>query len=129
MTEGYRITDYGQPVMRYVQTMKLKDDPALIARYKARHSREQHWPIVCRGIREVGILDMQVYLCGTTLVMIVDAPVGFDWDAAMARLATLPGQQEWEESMAEFQVCDKNATSNEKWQMMERIFHIYENEE
>lgn len=44
----------------------------------------------------------------------------------MARLATLPRQQEWEDYMALFQRCREGATSDEKWQMMERMFCLYE---
>lgn len=61
--------------------------------------------------------------------MIVDAPVDFRWDEAMARLATLPRQAEWESHVAQFQNCTADATSDEKWQMMERMFYLYENEE
>jgi L-rhamnose mutarotase len=43
----------------------------------------------------------------------------------MARLATLPGQQEWEDYMAEFQVAEQGASADEKWRMMERIFYLY----
>ena len=125
MTEGYHVKEYGQPVKRYVQTMDLKDDPELIAEYKRRHSQEEAWPEIRAGIREVGILDMQIFILGTRLVMIVETPLDFDWDSAMARLATLPRQQEWEEYMACFQNCDPSATSDEKWQMMERMFHLY----
>ena len=114
------------PVKRYVQTMDLKDDPQLIAEYRRRHSREEAWLEIRQGIREVGILEMEVYLLGTRLVMVVDTPLDFDWDSAMARLATLPRQQEWEEYMAMFQQCRADATSDEKWQMMERIFYLYE---
>ena len=46
--------------------------------------------------------------------------------AIMARLATLPRQQEWEDYMSEFQAAEKGASSDEKWRMMERIFHLYE---
>ena len=113
------------PVKRYVQTMDLKDDPQLIAEYRRRHSREEAWLEIRQGIREVGILEMEVYLLGTRLVMVVDTPLDFDWDSAMARLATLPRQQEWEEYMAMFQQCRADATSDEKWQMMERIFYLY----
>ena len=69
---------------------------------------------------------MEVYLIGHRLVMVVDTPIDFNWDAAMARLATLPRQAEWEAFVAQFQKCDASATSDEKWQMMERIFHLYE---
>ena len=126
MTEGYHVKEYGQPVKRYVQTMDLKDDPELIAEYKRRHSQAEAWPEIQAGIREVGILDMQIFILGTRLVMIVETPMDFEWDQAMARLATLPRQQEWEDYMAIFQQCADGATSNEKWQMMERMFYLYE---
>ena len=127
MTEGYHVKEYGQPVKRYVQTMDLKDDPELIAEYKRRHNQEEAWPEIRAGIREVGILDMQIFILGTRLVMIVETPMDFEWDCAMARLATLPRQQEWEDYMAIFQQCAEGATSDEKWQMMERMFYLYEN--
>ena len=126
MSEGYRVKAYGQPVKRYVQTMLLKDEPALIARYRQAHSREESWREILDGIREVGILEMEVYLVGNTIVMVVETPLDFEWDDAMSRLATLPRQAEWEEFVAQFQQCDETATSDEKWTMMERIFHLYE---
>ena len=110
---------------RYVQTLDLKDDPELIREYRKWHSKEYHWKEIRDGIREVGIQEMELYILGTRLVMVVDAPDDFDWDAAMARLATLPRQAEWEAFVAKFQSCDAQATSNEKWQMMERMFHLY----
>ena len=126
MTEGYHVKEYGQPVKRYVQTMDLKDDPDLIAKYKRRHSQAEAWPEILAGIREVGILDMQIFILGTRLVMIVETPIDFKWDSAMTRLATLPRQQEWEDYMAIFQQCAEGTTSDEKWQMMERMFYLYE---
>ena len=36
------------------------------------------------------------------------------------------GQQEWEDYMAIFQQCAEGATSDEKWQVMERMFYLYE---
>lgn len=124
-TEGYSVKDYGQQVKRYVQTMDLKDDEQLIAEYRRRHSKEDSWQEIRDGIKEVGILDMQIFILGTRLVMIVETPLDFDWDSAMAKLATLPRQQEWEDYMAMFQKCKEGATSDEKWQMMERMFYLY----
>ena len=125
MTQGFHVKDYRQPVKRYVQTMDLKDDPPLIAEYRRRHSKEESGQEIRDGIREVGILDMQIFILGTRLIMIVETPTDFDWDTAMARLAILPRQQEWEDYMAIFQQCAEGATSNEKWQMMDRIFYLY----
>ena len=126
-TNGYPAKHYDQPTKRYVQTMDLKsDDNEIIRRYREAHDKEYFWTEIGRGIKAVGILEMEVYIQGTRLVMIVDAPADFDWNSAMSRLATLPRQAEWEAHVAQFQSCDDNATSDQKWQMMERIFHIYE---
>lgn len=73
-----------------------------------------------------GILEMEIYIFGTRLVMIIDTPLGFDLDTALSRLATLPRQQEWETYMSVFQECSADATSADKWQPMERMFHLYE---
>jgi len=123
--EGYKTKEYGQPVKRYVQTMDLKDNPELIKKYREAHDSEHAWKEILDGIRQVGILEMEIYILGNHLVMIVDAPLDFNWDEAMQRLATLPRQQEWEEYVAAFQDCNENATSDEKWQMMERMFYLY----
>ena len=124
-TEGYRVQEYHQPVKRYCRTLDLRDDAQLIARYREAHSEGKAWKEIINGIREVGILEMEMYIYENKVFMIVETPLDFDWDTAMARLATLPRQQEWEEYMACFQNCDPSATSDEKWQMMERMFHLY----
>ena len=124
-TQGYTVKEYNGPVKRYCQTLDLKDNPELIAEYRRRHSDGEAWEEILDGIRSVGILEMEIYIVGTRLFMIVETPLDFDWDSAMARLATLPGQQEWEDYMAEFQVAEQGASADEKWRMMERIFYLY----
>ena len=89
------------------------------------HSKEYSWKEIREGIREVGILEMEIYIHRNTLVMIVDTPIDFDWTTAMARLATLPRQAEWEAFVSQFQGCSAEATSDEKWQMMDRMFYLY----
>lgn len=124
--EGYLVKEYSVPVRRYVRTLRLREDDALIAEYRLRHSREKIWKEVLAGIKEVGILEMEIYIRGTELVMILETPADLDLDAAMSRLATLPRQQEWEDYMAMFQNAGPGATSSEKWQPMERMFHLYD---
>jgi len=124
--EGYRVKEYKGPVKRYCRTMNLKDNPELIAEYRKRHSQEHSWKEIREGIKEVGILEMEIYILGNRLFMIVETPLDFDWDTAMARLATLPRQQEWEDYMSIFQDCEQGATATEKWQMMERMFYLYD---
>lgn len=123
---GYRVKQYDGPVKRYCQTLSLKDNPELISAYRKAHSKEEAWPEIREGIRSVGILEMEIYILGNKLFMIVETPLDFDWDEAMKKLATLPRQAEWEEYVASFQQCAKGATSDEKWQMMERMFYLYD---
>ncbi len=122
---GYPVQEYHGPVKRYCQTLDLRDNPELIAEYRRRHSQEHIWKEIPEGIRQVGILEMEIYLLDTRLFMIVETPMDFDWDTAMARLGTLPRQAEWEDYMAEFQLVKAGMSSAEKWQLMERIFHLY----
>ena len=124
--EGYKQKYFGVPTKRYVQTLELANDPELIKQYKKWHSEEYQWKEIRDGIKEVGILEMEIYILGTKLVMIVDAPLDFDWDSAMARLSTLPRQAEWEAFVAKFQGCSAEARSDEKWQMMDRMFYLYD---
>ena len=81
---GYQVQSYSVPVKRYCQTLDLRDSPELIAEYRKRHSQAEAWPEILAGIREVGILEMEIYILGTRLFMIVETPVDFDWDTAMA---------------------------------------------
>ena len=123
--DGYVQTLSGGKTKRYVQMLDICDEPALIAQYRKWHSEEYSWKEIRDGIRQVGILEMEIYILGNHLVMIVDTPADFDWPSAMDRLATLPRQAEWEAFVAKFQGCSADARSDEKWQMMERMFRLY----
>lgn len=123
--EGYMQKKFDGPTKRFCQTLDLKDDPDLIADYCRLHEQGYVWQEILEGIRSVGILEMEIYLLGTRLFMIVETPTDFDWQAAMARLATLPRQAEWEALTARFQQASADAASAEKWQLMQRIFHLY----
>lgn len=127
-TVGTPVKTYRLPVKRFCQTLDLRDNPDLIATYRRLHSREGIWPEILQGIREVGILEMEIYLLGTRLFMIVEMPQELEWDEVMSRLATLPKQAEWEALTAQYQQAEATATSDAKWKMMERIFHLYEHE-
>jgi L-rhamnose mutarotase len=126
MNNGYLQKQFGQKTQRYVQFLELTNNPELIKEYRKWHSEEHHWKEIRDGIRAVGIFEMEIYILGNKLVMIVETPVDFDWDSAFARLATMPRQAEWEAFVAAFQGCAANAKSDEKWQMAERMFYLYE---
>ncbi|MCI5581161.1 MAG: L-rhamnose mutarotase [Phocaeicola plebeius] len=107
---------------RFCQTLELYDDPELIAAYVEEHRHV--WKEIKDGQREVGILDMQIYIHGTTLFMICDTVDEFDWVKDNERLARLPRQAEWEAHMSKYQKSLPGQPSHEKWKMMEQIFHL-----
>ena len=122
---GYKSKRYDFPTVHYCRTLELRDNPELIKEYRRRHEKGNVWQEIIDGIKQVGILEMEIYILGTRLFMIVETPADLDLDAAMDKLATLPRQAEWEAYMSELQDASADATSDEKWQMMERMFYLY----
>ena len=125
MNQGTPVKKFDQPTKRYVQILDITNDAELIRKYCHCHSQEVFWPEIQEGQKQVGILEMEIYLLGNHLTMIVDTPADFCWEEAMNRLATLPRQAEWEAFVARLQDCPPDARSDEKWQPMERIFRLY----
>jgi L-rhamnose mutarotase len=109
---------------RYCKTLSLKDDQQLIDDYKKVHAPGAAWPEITQGMRDVGIIDMEIYIQGNQLFMIMDTVTDFDHDKAMAELATKPRQSEWEAYVSRFQQTSAEATADEKWQLMERIYKL-----
>lgn len=124
--QGYLVKEHPIPTKRYCQTLSLKDNPVLIAEYRKVHSQSEAWLEIRKGIRSVGILEMEMYILGTQVFMIVETPLDFDWETAMEKLSHLPRQEEWENYVAGFQECSPGSTSAEKWKLMERMFYLYE---
>jgi len=109
---------------RYCQYLTLNQDT--IEEYKYWHSKENIWKEIPEGIRKAEILNMEIYLINNLAFMIVETPLDFDWDEAFGRLATYEKQAEWEDFVARFQESGEGKRSDEKWQLMERIFSLEE---
>ncbi len=109
---------------RYCKTLLLENNPDLIEAYKNVHSPGNTWPEIAQGMKEVGILDMEIYIHENRLFMIMDTMADFDHDRAMNELAGKPRQSEWEAFVSRFQVTSKEASANEKWVLMERIYEL-----
>ena len=120
--EGYAQKQFGIKTKRFCQTLDLKDEPELIAAYKQLHDEDHVWREILDGIKEVGILEMEIYLLENRLFMIVETPEDFNWNDSMEKLAKLPKQEEWEALTGRYQKTKSGATSSEKWQLMDRIF-------
>lgn len=124
--QGYKMKEFSMPTKRYCQTLGLKNNPILIEEYRKIHSEEKAWPEIRAGIRAVGILEMEIYILGSQLFMIIETPLDFDWKIAMDKLSNLPRQAEWEKYVSKFQDCPCLSSSAEKWKLMERMFYLYE---
>jgi Uncharacterized conserved protein len=96
----------------------------MIEMYKKRHQKEYYWEEVGKGIREIGVLEMDIYLYNERMVMVVETALDFDWGKAFNRLADMSIQIEWEKHMSIFQNAESHASSSEKWQKMECIFSL-----
>jgi L-rhamnose mutarotase len=109
---------------RYCKILTLKDNPELIKQYKKVHGIGMAWPEITKGMKEVGILDMEIYNQGNILFMVMDTVEDFDHEKAMMELGSKPRQIEWESYVSMFQNTDSDVTAGSKWTLMERIYEM-----
>jgi len=107
---------------RYCLTLDLADDPQLIAEYKRYH---QHvWPEIKESICQSGIEQLEIYLLGTRLFMIMEVNEAFSFEKKSHADRNNPRVQEWEQLMWKFQRPLPQARPGEKWLLMEQIFSL-----
>lgn len=107
---------------RFCLTLDLKDDPALIAKYRQHH--EKIWPEITESIKNSGIMDMEIYLLGTRLFMIMEVDESFSFSKKAKSDQQNQKVQAWEQLMWKFQQALPQAKPDEKWMLMERIFKL-----
>jgi L-rhamnose mutarotase len=107
---------------RYCLTLDLKKDAALIAEYKRFH--QKIWPEIIRSIRDAGVEDMEIYLLGTRMFMIMEVNESFSFQKKAKLDQENPKVSEWEALMWKFQQPLEGAAPGEKWLRMERIFKL-----
>ena len=107
---------------RFCLTLDLKDDPSLIAEYK--HYHEHVWPEVIKSIKDSGVEDLEIYLLGTRMFMIMEVNDGFSFESKAEADRRNPKVQEWEDLMWRFQKALPETKPGEKWTRMERIFKL-----
>ncbi|GAB4404507.1 MAG: L-fucose mutarotase [Bacteroidia bacterium] len=112
------------PTQRHCYALDLRDDPDLIAQYRQHHAPGQVWPAVIERIRAAGIVDMQIYLSGNRLMMIMETDERFDPQTKAAMDAANPDVQAWEALMSQFQQALPWAAPGQKWVPMEQIFQL-----
>ncbi len=107
---------------RYCLTLDLKNDPALIEAYKEHHMAV--WPEIITSIKDSGIINMEIYLHGNRLCMIMEAKDSFSFYGKSVQDGANPKVQEWETLMWKYQQALPTAKPGEKWLLMEKIFGL-----
>jgi L-rhamnose mutarotase len=107
---------------RFCLTLDLKDDPQLIAEYKRYH--EKIWPEITQSIKDSGIEDMEIYLLGTRMFMIMEVNETFSFATKNKADQLNPRVQQWEQLMSTFQQTLPQTKPGEKWLLLERIFTL-----
>ena len=109
--------------MKHVFTVNLRNDPGIVETYK-RHHREV-WPEVQASLRSVGVQQMDIYLLGLRLVMVVEMRDGLDYRVAFTSHASSSERvAEWERLMRSLQESPAEARAGEWWAFMEPVFHL-----
>lgn len=108
---------------RHCLTLDLRDDAQAIAAYKRYH--EKIWPEIRDSLREAGVLEMEIYLGGNRLFMIMDVSDEFSMEAKGKADLANPKVQEWEAIMHGFQQRLPWRPDGENWWLeMERVFNL-----
>jgi L-rhamnose mutarotase len=109
-------------ITRSVLAVDLKDDPGVVERYKELHRRV--WPEVLASLRRAGVVQMDIYLLGRRLVMVLDTK-GPDYRRCLAaHVASHPRVAEWETLMRSLQQPPPGAPPGEWWVGMEPVFTL-----
>ena len=109
---------------RLCYSCDLKNDPELIAEYKKYHAAGNAWPEITKSIKDAGILDMQIFLTGNRMFMIMDVDETFDPVKKVEMDANNPKVLEWERLMWKYQQGLPWAKEGEKWIQMEKVFQL-----
>jgi L-rhamnose mutarotase len=124
-TKEYAVRKANTPMKRVCLALDLKNEDALIEKYKWHHQPENVWKVIIDGIQQSGIEVMDIYNVEDRLFMICEVPEEADFDANWTKMGTFPRQGEWGELMAHFQ----QALPDHKleWIKMERVFTLPSN--
>jgi len=106
--------------------LDLKDDPELVAQYRAWHLPGHVPAAINASIRGAGIEALEIFLAGNRLFMILTPGPDFDPVKKAAADAVDPAVQAWESLMWTFQQALPFAAPGEKWVPMTRIYSLAE---
>lgn len=109
-------------MQRFCFTLKLRPDSELIAEYVELHRDGR--PEIHQSIRDAGVTDMQIFLNGNQLFMIMDTTDSFTLERKAAMDLANPAVVEWERLMSRFQDVDEHGDSTKRWQLLTKIYQL-----
>jgi L-rhamnose mutarotase len=107
---------------RYCFALDLKDDPASIASYEEHHKKV--WPEILESLKDAGVVELEIYLTGNRLFMIMETNETFSLENKSQSDADNPIVQEWERLMWMYQQALPGAKPGVKWILMKNIFTL-----
>ena len=107
---------------RYCLTLDLINDEKLIEAYKQYH--QSVWPEIKESITSSGIENLEIYLLGNRLFMIMEVNDSFSFEEKSKADLANPKVQEWETLMWKFQQALPGSKPGEKWILMDQIFKL-----
>ncbi len=109
---------------RHVLACDLKDDPDLIDEYIRYHKSENVWPEIKQSLYDAGILNMEIYLIGNRIVLIMEVSEDFSLERKKQMDNANEKVQAWEAKMWKYQQELPWAEKGVKWVPMDKIFEL-----
>lgn len=109
---------------RHCLALDLKDDQTTIAEYKRHHKKI--WPEIKKSLFDAGVEDMEIYLLGTRMFMVMEVSDAFSFPAKTAMDDANAKVQEWETIMRGFQQQLPGSAPGQWWTVMEKVFSLSE---
>jgi L-rhamnose mutarotase len=123
--DGYIVKRADAPVRRICDARELVDEPAQIAKYKELHAMGMAWPEITQGMKDAGMIDLEIYSAGNRTFEITEIPADTDINEIWTKIDNGPRVSEWGALMRPLDApfTDENGKPLAN-QLMERIFKL-----
>lgn len=111
-------------IRKFCFACDLKDNPQLIAEYKQHHAPGHVWPEVIQSLKDAGVVEMQIYLTGNRMFMVMETDESFDPQRKAEMDAKNAKVQDWEKLMWNYQQALPWAEKGAKWIPVEKVFEL-----
>ena len=122
--DGYIQHRYAVPSRRFVDARQLVNDQKEIDAYKAHHAMGKAWPEITQGLKDVGVVDLEIYMVGNRTYKIHEVTLDFDPNVAWKELGAKPRSKEWGKLVGSSDRPFKDKNGNRVKQVMNRIFKL-----